>query len=304
LWLSTVVDDPARKKDCLRKVLNLDPNNQSASTALAELEKPAPVILPDAPPNLPVPQGIPIPDTQPNKVSSIKPAGEIILFRDENITVTDRRVLTGKEVYPLNGITSAGIRKIPPVWRYILILVIPIVACFAAYIFGYLSVYILGRTGLLATVSSFLGFTATFAIIGTLAGLVIGILQAVLARPKYAVMLKAWTNEISVFTSRERIYVEQIVASINQSIRQYGANQPGQSGPVPMQLGASSNSAWRGGELAGMIIASILMPIFGLIYGIYGLTKEMKRGQGAILLVVAIVSMIVYSILINSLLGG
>ena len=61
LWLSYLVDDPKQKKDCLERVLRLDPHNQSAHDALVGL---------DASFNseLPVKQNPINPTTRPNKV--------------------------------------------------------------------------------------------------------------------------------------------------------------------------------------------------------------------------------------------
>jgi len=44
LWLSYVVDDQKRKKECLERVLRIDPYNQSAHVGLSELEKPQPLL--------------------------------------------------------------------------------------------------------------------------------------------------------------------------------------------------------------------------------------------------------------------
>lgn len=42
LWLSTVIDDPAKKRACLERVLVLDPGNELAQTGLARLAQPGP----------------------------------------------------------------------------------------------------------------------------------------------------------------------------------------------------------------------------------------------------------------------
>ncbi len=50
LWLSKVVDDDQKRKDCLRQVLRIEPDNQSAREAMAELtgqKPPAPVVEPE-----------------------------------------------------------------------------------------------------------------------------------------------------------------------------------------------------------------------------------------------------------------
>ena len=303
LWLSNVVDDPAKKKYCLEKILAIAPFNQSAQDGLAAMEadsQPDSVVA--APQAAPVPAD-PLSDTQPRRVPSAQPGGEVILFQDENLPVSDRRIITVKEVYSLNGITSAGVRKIHPVMRYLLTVIIPLVIFLVVWVwmsfFGY-SLSFLYRIGIGARY----GVTATLLIGGTLTGLILGIIQAVIARPKYELLLKAWANEIGIFTSKDRVSIEKIVATINQAIRQYGALNNGQSGQVPMQFALPGNSAWSGGQMAGLVIGSMLMPIFGIIYGIIGLTQERKRAQAAIILFIACVFMIGYGMFIYSLLGG
>lgn len=41
LWLATLLDDPEKKKHCLHKVLQIDPDNPAARKGLAQLEPPA-----------------------------------------------------------------------------------------------------------------------------------------------------------------------------------------------------------------------------------------------------------------------
>lgn len=45
-----------------------------------------------------------------------------------------------------------------------------------------------------------------------------------------------------------------------------------------------SDEKWGGGTMALLIIGTILIPLVGIIAGIYGLTKEAKRRQGGLLL--------------------
>jgi hypothetical protein len=300
-WLSTVVDDPVRKKYCLEKVLKIDPSNRAAITELATLEKGKLSLPSDGLPDwlkVPIP---PTPDALPWQPAGAAAGAEIILFSDENVTVSDRRVLTVKNVYPLSGINSAGIRKIRPVFRYFLIVLLPLFGGFGGVIGGQVITTLLAYTPLVSLFSSYFGVSITIGLIVGLVGFVVGIIQAAVAKPKYALLLNSWSNDISIFISKDLTYIEQIVASINQSIRQYGGLLQGQSGPLLSQPGSRSNSAWKGREMAVLIIGSILMPIFGLVYGVYGLTKELKRGQAAIILMISIVSFIIYSSIIKSL---
>ena len=47
---------------------------------------------------------------------------------------------------------------------------------------------------------------------------------------------------------------------------------------------------WSAGWLAALIVATVILPIVGVVAGIVGLTKKSKRAQGGILLAVAIVA--------------
>ena len=45
-----------------------------------------------------------------------------------------------------------------------------------------------------------------------------------------------------------------------------------------------SDEKWGGGTMALLIIGTILIPLVGIVAGIYGLRKEAKRRQGGLLL--------------------
>ncbi len=60
-----------------------------------------------------------------------------------------------------------------------------------------------------------------------------------------------------------------------------------------------SDDKWSNGVMALLIIVTILLPLIGIIGGIYGLSKEAKRSQGVLLLGIA-----VFLILVNLLFVG
>ena len=51
---------------------------------------------------------------------------------------------------------------------------------------------------------------------------------------------------------------------------------------------------WTGGEMTGLVFATLIIPLIGFIMGIIGLTKESRKGQGAGLLVLAIIMTVIY----------
>jgi uncharacterized OB-fold protein len=50
----------------------------------------------------------------------------------------------------------------------------------------------------------------------------------------------------------------------------------------------SKVEAWSTGKMWGYSVLSFLIPLIGIIFGIIGLTKEERRMQGGILMVVSI----------------
>ena len=46
LWMASTLDDPQEKKECLQKVLQINPKNATANKALTQLEPPQPIELP------------------------------------------------------------------------------------------------------------------------------------------------------------------------------------------------------------------------------------------------------------------
>jgi len=58
----------------------------------------------------------------------------------------------------------------------------------------------------------------------------------------------------------------------------------------------TSDTKWSTGAMVGLSIASIIIPLVGLVSGIYGLTKEAKRAQGGILLAIGILMTVGYMV--------
>jgi predicted nucleic acid-binding Zn ribbon protein len=53
---------------------------------------------------------------------------------------------------------------------------------------------------------------------------------------------------------------------------------------------------WTTAEMIVMVITTTIFPIIGFVYGGIGLSKEEKKGQGALLLVTAILVSLVWTI--------
>jgi predicted amidophosphoribosyltransferase len=60
----------------------------------------------------------------------------------------------------------------------------------------------------------------------------------------------------------------------------------------------SISEAWSSGTMVCFIVLGVLMPIAGLVVGVYGLTKDGKGGQGALILGISISSWILCVLII------
>lgn len=62
----------------------------------------------------------------------------------------------------------------------------------------------------------------------------------------------------------------------------------------PVKPLKGSDGKWGTGAMIGLVVGSIVIPLIGIIFGIIGLAKEEKRGQGATLLIISLVMMVAY----------
>jgi hypothetical protein len=317
LWLSYVVDDPAKKKDCLERVLNIDPYNQSARVGLAELEKPAPTVAPYNAPNQARVSIKPNPDAQPKQDLGAQGGGEVVLYRDDNIMISNYRILTSKGAFAIGEAKTAFIVKTSPTGSYILagLILIGLIGV-SCVLFGNIIMQMSYSWPSSSNLFDALRSSAPYSMYALLclsafgifvaSGIIISIVIAVRAKPKYSVVLTRWTDTITItdsFYPKDKAYIEKIVEIINQAIRIHNAlpHRPSPSGQVLVQYGSAGKPAWSGGEMAALVIGSILIPIFGVGFGIYGLAKAGKRGQGAALLIVGVVAWVINIIILLSL---
>jgi hypothetical protein len=57
---------------------------------------------------------------------------------------------------------------------------------------------------------------------------------------------------------------------------------------------AADDAAWGGGAMTGLVIATLFIPLVGLIIGPMNMNKAARKGQGLALLIVGIVMVLVY----------
>jgi hypothetical protein len=73
LWLSAIVGDPAKERDCLKRVLSTNPHNELARKHLAELDRTHPLPSQTVPPLFPVTAPPPQPATPPKQSKKKRP---------------------------------------------------------------------------------------------------------------------------------------------------------------------------------------------------------------------------------------
>ena len=61
----------------------------------------------------------------------------------------------------------------------------------------------------------------------------------------------------------------------------------------------SRSSSWDDSNMTGLIFGTFILPIIGLIAGIYGLIKPGKVGQGFALLMLTIIASLIWGVLIG-----
>lgn len=67
----------------------------------------------------------------------------------------------------------------------------------------------------------------------------------------------------------------------------------------PVKPLKSSGEKWGTGSMIGLVVGSIVIPLIGIIFGIIGLTKEEKKGQGAALLTIGIIMAVSYLVVMQ-----
>jgi len=56
---------------------------------------------------------------------------------------------------------------------------------------------------------------------------------------------------------------------------------------------AATGEKWGTGAMIALVIGTLFVPLIGIIFGIIGMNKEAKKGQGATLLAIGIIMVIV-----------
>jgi hypothetical protein len=187
-WLYSCVDDVSQKKYCLKKVLEINPNNTNARNALEKLS------FVD---NLtPIPQGKPA-----APASSL----EKTFYQAENVLVTSHRVVFGGDTHVVRNITSVSAAKLPPnrkAGRIIAVVSFLVAMCIAV------ASNRTGQPNFIPGIIMFLG----------LAGTVVGLVLSFTAKPRFGVSFVSGSGVINGLISTDQKTISDIVSAINQAI--------------------------------------------------------------------------------------
>lgn len=85
-------------------------------------------------------------------------------------------------------------------------------------------------------------------------------------------------------------------AKRNQGVQMVNINAQTSAKPTATE----TDKPWSAGEMTILVILTLLIPLIGIVCGIMGLSKESRKGQGAVLLVIAIVLIVIYCIMFAS----
>jgi hypothetical protein len=227
LHLYACLDDIGQKKFCLQKVLEINPDNVNARTALGQLNAlELPITsngttvhtVPVSQKNPPVPTASAVRPTQLSspaaRVDSSKTAkpagnpgssGEVIYYQKNPVTVTSHRVIFAGNTHVLRNINSVGMVKLPPrrsTGRIIAGISFLIMIC--------LGVATIGQTK--TNTAIFLMEAASFT------GVIVGLVLSFSAKPHYAVQLISGSGELNGYVSKDQQEVAAIVDAINRAI--------------------------------------------------------------------------------------
>jgi uncharacterized protein DUF6232 len=204
LWLSALEDDPQKERDCLARVLEIDPDNESARQHLAALG--AQSASPPPIPNTSLPTPLQAPTSQP----SVRPVRDVsqerVYFRDENATITNARAIMQGRTFSMANVTSVSASKeIPQTTIPMLMMwgggIVTLVGVFA---------YLLDLNAI------------DCAFVVGLVILIVGWFLRRYARAKYYIVIGSASGETRALWSYDWPYVAKIVAAVNQAIVERG----------------------------------------------------------------------------------
>jgi hypothetical protein len=144
LWLSQIVETEERRRECLRQVLTLNPNNQAAQAALAKLQPPGVKPAAESPhieaqkPQQPSPEVSPPSRTRLKSLS--KPIKETVHYQDDSVLLSDQQIVLKGESYPITRIVSVVMevkRASEKTYRNIMLFAVILMIC-PGLIFNYL----------------------------------------------------------------------------------------------------------------------------------------------------------------------
>ncbi len=133
--------------------------------------------------------------------TKVSPPGEIVFYTDEKgVRITNTRAIFGNVTYAMNNITSVSKGIIPPNRKPWIIIAVT----------GFILLAIFGGVK-----------EASGAIVGAFI-MALGIIAAIMAKPKYTVRIGSASGETHALISEDERYVQNIINAINEAIVKRG----------------------------------------------------------------------------------
>lgn len=183
MWLASAVEKPAQRRQCLERVLDINPLNERAHEALQRLELP------------------------PRNMTAMadNDKSEAVYWSDENATVTSTRIVIGGKTYATAHVSSVQAVVLKPNWRGpVILLVSGVLMC----IFTIPFMKTLKDDWMCAVVP----------VLAIMTSLVILALQ----KKRYATRLAVTSGEVDAFMSPNLEYIQSLAAAISQAIVERG----------------------------------------------------------------------------------
>ena len=151
---------------------------------------------------------------------------ETIFYQDEDILITNTRAVLGAKTYSMANITSVSLGVIPA--NRVPGIIVAAIGGLLAMCCGCSALVPLGFLGDpsadTSSIMVLIGGSAVYGI-GALIGLLIlagGIALAIMSKPTYVVRIGSASGEADALASKNREYIEHIVAAINAAIIKRG----------------------------------------------------------------------------------
>lgn len=150
---------------------------------------------------------------------------ETVFHQDEGILITNTRAVLGAKTYSMANITSVSTHFAPA--NRMPGIIVAIVGGLLTACCGFLAIFpliMLGSQDYSGDTSGVFGSIATL-VVGAVIGLLIlagGVALVVLSKPTYAIRIGSASGEANALASKNKEYIDRIVAAMNEAIIKRG----------------------------------------------------------------------------------